>query len=359
MPIPSSAATRSATLTAEMRRGWQHTTLTVDRPGPNAACSRMYFGTWVVFPDPVSPLTSTQLRFFSVASRLPFSSATGRSSHTAAISCTAGCAMRRSHASRSRSSAGVRSKAFGSASQSSSSSLGMSSRSSVSAADTGTAATSSCGKRGAVLCSSLSRLDVATEKAVRRLSVMSWSCFTTLSASAAHDSHSSRYSGASDLYSGMFFGCSSWYSATVAASSRASASDFRVSVAWNSWRAGMPAAAAPPDLVDFSSGVSTMAMRTSDGASPSCLRCRSYRMRIRCFVACSFRFSTGDLPVHRIDCSLSRATLSRGPSSLRRSSSSSFFFCNATFSGLGPLTFPFFFFFFFASSSPPAASPSS
>mmetsp|Transcript_35039 Transcript_35039/g.88304 ORF Transcript_35039/g.88304 Transcript_35039/m.88304 type:complete len:330 (-) Transcript_35039:102-1091(-) len=56
---PRSAATRSATDIAAMRRGWVHTTC---RPLPRPAAisaSRMYCGIWVVFPHPVSPLMTT------------------------------------------------------------------------------------------------------------------------------------------------------------------------------------------------------------------------------------------------------------------------------------------------------------
>jgi len=54
---PLSVATLSATETAEMRRGWVHSSLQA-WPCSQAWSSR-YCGTWVVLPQPVSPLMRT------------------------------------------------------------------------------------------------------------------------------------------------------------------------------------------------------------------------------------------------------------------------------------------------------------
>ena len=53
--VPSSAATRSATVRAASRRGWVCPII----PATPRPSSRQILGSWVVFPDPVSPATTT------------------------------------------------------------------------------------------------------------------------------------------------------------------------------------------------------------------------------------------------------------------------------------------------------------
>src|SRR3954466_1645857 len=53
--VPTSSAIRSATLRAAIRRGWVCPIV----PCPPRPSSRQIFGSWVVFPEPVSPATTT------------------------------------------------------------------------------------------------------------------------------------------------------------------------------------------------------------------------------------------------------------------------------------------------------------
>ena len=57
--MPSSSAIRSATDRAAIRRGWVCPIIPPPLPGRPRPSSRQIFGSWVVFPDPVSPATIT------------------------------------------------------------------------------------------------------------------------------------------------------------------------------------------------------------------------------------------------------------------------------------------------------------
>ena len=56
--LASSSAIRSATLRAAIRRGW----VCPIRPRTPRPSSSAIFGSWVVFPEPVSPATTTTWR---------------------------------------------------------------------------------------------------------------------------------------------------------------------------------------------------------------------------------------------------------------------------------------------------------
>jgi hypothetical protein len=56
---PLSAATLSETAMAEIRRGWVQIMLHVAPRAASISDSRMYCGTWVVLPQPVSPEITT------------------------------------------------------------------------------------------------------------------------------------------------------------------------------------------------------------------------------------------------------------------------------------------------------------
>ena len=72
----SSSAIRSATVRAAMRRGWVWP-IAPRTPRPS---SRQIFGSWVVFPDPVSPATTTTWLSRIAASRSSRRALTGSSS---------------------------------------------------------------------------------------------------------------------------------------------------------------------------------------------------------------------------------------------------------------------------------------
>ena len=61
--LPTSSAIRSATLRAAMRRGW----VCPIRPRIPRPSSSAIFGSWVVFPEPVSPATTTTCESRSAA----------------------------------------------------------------------------------------------------------------------------------------------------------------------------------------------------------------------------------------------------------------------------------------------------
>ena len=64
--VPSSAATRSAIVLAAIRRGWVWPIIFPSTPRPS---SRQSFGSWVLFPEPVSPATITTWLLSIAASR--------------------------------------------------------------------------------------------------------------------------------------------------------------------------------------------------------------------------------------------------------------------------------------------------
>ena len=74
--VPSSVAMRAATLRAAMRRGW----VMVMTPSIPRPASRQIFGSWVVLPEPVSPLTMTTWLAASASRIRSRACATGRSS---------------------------------------------------------------------------------------------------------------------------------------------------------------------------------------------------------------------------------------------------------------------------------------